>query len=115
MTTGKGSHGADLRIVHRSHHRCEPAHAVADQRDAATIDTVQLSFVWCAQERQRGVNVLQRMGERIGPLAAKGAAVVEGHRVPACAADGLRQVEVELVTRKAVQQQDGRVWTRILR
>ena len=56
-----------------------------------------------------GCDVLEHVTEAELALAAPGAAIVEEHGVPARAAHRLREVEVALVAREAVQQDRGRV------
>jgi len=78
----------------------------------ARFQSVLLNDLRVAQERDRGLRVFDAVGERVLPGAAPGSAVMQGQGVPTRTTNRLREIEVLLVTRGAVQQQYGRMRSR---
>jgi len=87
--------------------RQEAAHAVAHERHASARDAVWLRESLRAQQHHRRPHVLERVDEGEVALAPPGAPVVEEQHGPAGPPHRLGQVEVALVSRKAVQEHGG--------
>jgi hypothetical protein len=82
----------------------EAAHAVADEHDRTGVGAELLCSGWIAKEGDGGLRVFEGVGEREVAGRTPGAAIVEVEDVPACATDGLGEVEVLLVAGKAVEE-----------
>src|SRR5579863_6612163 len=85
----------------------ESAHAVPNDDDAARIDAVFLRVGWVEKKTHLRVRIFCAMLEREITLHSPGAAVMHGQHVPAVRTKVLRNVQILLKSRKAVED-DGR-------
>src|SRR4051812_39407786 len=95
--------------MRRGQRRDPPAHAMAGDDDTAGIDAEAARVGGITEEGEDGVGVLEIVGEAEFTGTAPRPAIVDGDRVPSIASHGLCDVEVLLVARQAVKEDEGRV------
>ena len=87
-------------------------HAVTGNGDALRVNAEPLNVYRIAEIGEDGVGILEVLGKAEDSGAAPRAAIVEGDSVPACAADGLREIEKFLVSGQAVADDQSRMRAR---
>src|SRR4029453_11466280 len=95
--------------------RHPPSHAVAAKGDAAGVNPELACIGRIADERDHRLGILQRMREPETAAAAPRASIVYEDRVPPCSTHCLRQIEIALGARQAMEEHEGRVRPRARR
>jgi hypothetical protein len=78
--------------------------------DASRINAKTLGILGCPDEGERCLRIFQILRESEIARTAPRASIVYGDDSPTCATDSLCEVQVLLVARKAMKENERRMW-----
>ena len=100
---------SEMLVMARMRGSSETTHAVTAQHDSLRVYSVLRRYIWLPHKRDCSVNILRYMSDGKHTGASPSAAIVHCQHIPTCSPNCLGKVEVLLVARDSMQQDDRRV------